>query len=391
MKNKQPIIYIARDEKQHQSFAVESGTHFIVHPGKNLNDILSLCSLHTVAAIVVTYDAITISGFDRFLEVMDTVNSIPLIVSVSFSQPQQMLELARLQKALVYLNGEASQQEKESAILSAIDEKKHQKACEEDMIGLQTKIIALERELSVAYDTARIKSAFIENLSHEIRTPLNAIIGFSQLIQNRDLPTRQLDTYHDLIEKGVNELFALLEDIMLMSKIDNHELELREKPTEIKEFFTLFYNEIKYNPTYRSKERVDILVPQSFTDNICFYTDSRKLKDILNRLVHNAYKFTEEGNIEIGYSFSQHEDQQLLHFFVKDSGKGIPEEQLNMIFDRFNKLETKNEMLYRGLGIGLTISQALARIIHAKITVESEISKGSTFMVSIPFKPCTRN
>ncbi len=388
MKHKQPILYLNQDSDFQNKFAEKCKTYFLVHPAKNIKEAENIICRYPLNAVVADFQTLKKEDTKHFHYLIKREKNIPVIISLDFSDPITIKQVINHSSAFVYMDTSSSITEMIEKISQVIEQSKNTSYDEDLLIEKNTEILKLKKELSVVNDNIQIKSAFIANLSHEIRTPLNAIIGFSQLIQNRDLPKEQLNTYHDIIEKGINNLFSLLEDIMLMAKIDNQQLTCRENPTYIKEFFTLFYNEIKYNPSYQTKPDVDILVPRFFEEDICFYTDSRKLKDILHRLVNNAYKFTEEGTIEVGYNISTHTDHHIMHFFVKDTGKGIPIEKLNLIFDRFNKLETRQDKLYKGLGIGLTISQALARIIKAKITVESEIEKGSTFMVSIPFRAC---
>ena len=137
--------------------------------------------------------------------------------------------------------------------------------------------------------------------------------------------------------------------------------------------------------TYSHQQNSDVKFiydNRDFTDKLIIKSDPNRFKQVLNNLLNNAFKFTESGKISFGYKIE--EDKQII-FYVKDTGIGIAEDKLDVIFDRFRKIEDNNAKIYRGTGLGLTISKKLIELLGGKIWVESEFDKGSTFNFSIPF------
>lgn len=230
--------------------------------------------------------------------------------------------------------------------------------------GKQLKI-AKER----AEEADHLKSAFLANMNHEIRTPLNAIVGFSQVIADEE----DADTRHELsnIIQNNNELLQrLIEDVLDISKIESNTLTFVLGDQELKTLMKDIYSVIQM----RMPDHVELRLNESppFT----LHTDRNRLTQVLTNLLTNAIKHTKKGYICFGYNVTDEE----VRFYVTDTGEGIPEDQLNRVFDRFVKLTEWTT----GVGLGLAISKALVTKLGGHMEVTSKYGEGSTFSVIFP-------
>jgi len=232
-----------------------------------------------------------------------------------------------------------------------------------------------------AENSDRLKSAFLANMSHEIRTPLNAIVGFANIILEEDLSIEEKEKYFSYINQNSNQLIGLINDIIDISKIEsgqliiqNSEFNLNQHLREIEEIIT---NE-KHN---RNKSHLLIFLENELSDNDCDISiDPYRLRQILINLLVNAVKFTPKGFIQFGYRIL--EDEMIL-FYVRDSGIGISKDDQKLIFQNFRKLDNTISRRYGGTGLGLAISENLVNLMGGKIWLQSELGKGTTFYFTI--------
>ncbi len=250
---------------------------------------------------------------------------------------------------------------------------------------VKERTLDLEKAKEKAEQADELKSAFFANMSHEIRTPMNAIIGFSNLIDDKEIGEGQRTELTKLIKKNSNSLLALFDDIIDIAKIESDQLEIREKEcqvhTVLKDVLLEFDDDIK------SIDHITFKVNQEQIAYPLFIKcDPYRLTQILKKLVSNAIKFTEKGIIEFGYSLDFIDTKKEIMFFVRDTGIGLTIEQQKQIFSRFTKIENNKQKIYRGAGLGLTITKNLVELMGGTIHVESEVNKGSTFYFNIPYK-----
>ncbi len=243
--------------------------------------------------------------------------------------------------------------------------------------------IDLKNAKEKAEESDRLKSSFLANMSHEIRTPMNAIIGFSDLLVDPETEEDEREELVTHINNNCNTLLHLIDDIIDLAKIEANELTVFIKNTDInqaiEEEFDMF-NEAKKKI---DKKHIDIVLDNaSFIENFYLKTDPYRFKQILANLTDNALKYTETGSVHIGYKILKKDN--LVEFYVKDTGIGIPADKQGEIFHRFNKIETNTSKLYRGTGLGLAITQNLVERLGGTIRVDSEIGKGSTFYYTLP-------
>ena len=235
-------------------------------------------------------------------------------------------------------------------------------------------IIAKER----AEESDRLKSAFLANMSHEIRTPMNGILGFAGLLTTPNLTGEKQQEYIRIIENSGKRMLNIINDIVSISKIESGILEVNISESNLNEQMEYIHNFFK---SETDKKEIQFICNNKLSKkDITINTDKEKLYAILTNLVKNAIKFTNKGTIEFGCD----KKGKFLEFYVKDSGVGIRQEQMTLIFERFRQGSESLSRNYEGAGLGLSISKAYVELLGGKIWVESEEGKGSTFYFTIP-------
>ena len=230
---------------------------------------------------------------------------------------------------------------------------------------------ALVQARNRAEESDRLKTAFIANMSHEIRTPLNAIVGFTSLLPDiTDDAERQ--GLLDLVNENTQKLLRIVDDVVSISKIESGQEQLVMTTFDLN---NLLIEAMNY---FASKVNPNVEMKQSFAqESLTITTDMIRLSTIAKHLVSNATKFTTQGIIEVGYD--QPQDGRVV-IWVRDTGKGIAEENLERIFERFFKVDE----FVPGAGLGLSICRVMAYSLGGEITVDSKLGEGSVFRVSIP-------
>jgi signal transduction histidine kinase/CheY-like chemotaxis protein len=218
-----------------------------------------------------------------------------------------------------------------------------------------------------------LKSSFLANISHEIRTPLNSIVGFARLLLKVGRADRR--KYVSIIEKNSDMLLHLIDDIIDLSKMESKEVRLRTDRCSL----LSIVEDIKMSHIDKTKEGVSLELDNDLS-NVVIYTDESRLKQVLNNLVGNAIKFTDNGYIRIGYCVKERD----ILFRIEDTGIGIPKEESDYIFERFTQLDEKDSRKYGGTGLGLPISKKIVELLGGKIWFESKVGKGTTFFFTIP-------
>ncbi len=235
-----------------------------------------------------------------------------------------------------------------------------------------------------AEESDKLKTAFLSNMSHEIRTPMNAILGFSNLLSHKGVGDHEKKEFVNLIRLNANNLMSLVEDIIDISKMESGQFELNNSPCSLHKLLQEVHDIYEEELFRRGVTTVKIYLKKGLSDdNIQILVDAARLKKILMNLVGNAIKFTDKGYVEFGYNIN---NSQQLHFYVKDTGIGLPEGSEELIFDRFYKCSNNEDKLYGGTGIGLTIARYLIQYMGGDIWVEPKTIVGTTFHFTIPFQ-----
>jgi signal transduction histidine kinase/ligand-binding sensor domain-containing protein/CheY-like chemotaxis protein len=250
---------------------------------------------------------------------------------------------------------------------------------------VQERTSELEVALAKAEESERLKSGFLANMSHEIRTPLNAIIGFSGLLNDRELTDQQREEYNRIINHNCKMLLQLIDDILNISIIESGRLKLDRQECQINKIFSEL-EEIFSNKSNIHGEKNVRLINECNALNLSLSTDRIRLFQVLSNLIDNALKFTEKGSVNFGCELLGKSGNQYIRFYVKDTGIGLTEKQISQLFQRFSRVADSNDKLYRGTGLGLSICKNLVELLGGKIWVESVLNEGSTFYFTHPYK-----
>lgn len=233
-----------------------------------------------------------------------------------------------------------------------------------------------------AEESDRLKTAFLHNLSHEIRTPMNAIKGFSGLLVDSFDDKEALKEFAEIISQRSNDLLVIINDILDIAQIESGNLTITVEPCHIKSLVSEIHRFFVGEQRRLNKQHIQFeVVLKIDNEDFVFETDCVKLKQILTNLISNAFKFTDNGKIELGCVGGA---SGYLDFYVSDTGIGIPMDKFEAIFDRFYQHNHNRSVLYGGNGLGLSIVSGLLDALHGKIWLESKEGVGSTFYVSIP-------
>ena len=247
-------------------------------------------------------------------------------------------------------------------------------------------LLVTEKELLKAKIKAEeadmLKSAFLANMSHEIRTPLNAIVGFANLLAEDDLTPDKKEQFLTYIFNSSETLTNIISDILDIAKIEAGQLVIKPAPTNISSILQELHSTFIEESKRRNKGDLEIILKMPDEPiNSLIITDGNRLKQVISNLLQNALKFTLEGSITFGYHII---DDKSIEFFVKDTGVGIENDKLNLIFDRFQKIDNKNVQNPTGTGLGLSIVKKIVEMFGGNISVESNINVGTQFTFSLP-------
>lgn len=224
-----------------------------------------------------------------------------------------------------------------------------------------------------------LKTEFLHNMSHEIRTPMNGIIGFSELLQIRELSDEKKNNFTNIIINSGKQLLRIIDDILEISSLQSKQVNRKDTRLNLNstlmELFSIFKG--------KSEERqLAFHLNKSLTDKESYIiSDFGLINRILYKLLQNAIQYTDKGFIELGY-YTKEED---LVIYVKDTGIGISPKNQKLIFEHFSQEDLGHKRLKEGLGLGLAIAKENAHLLDGEITVESEKGKGSTFSLIIPY------
>jgi PAS domain S-box-containing protein len=236
----------------------------------------------------------------------------------------------------------------------------------------------LKDALIKAQESDRLKSAFLANMSHEIRTPMNGIIGFTGLLAEPGLSVEEKREFISIIQKSSERMLNTVNDLIDISKIETGQMQMvfsminvNQQLQTLLDFFVLQAKE--KNLTLKLNNKINI-------DNANISTDVTKFDSILTNLIKNAIKYTDYGTIEVGCSC----EGNLFHFYVSDTGIGIPKHRQEAVFKRFEQADINDSRAIQGSGLGLTIAKAYIEMLGGKIWLESQEGKGSVFNFTLP-------
>lgn len=262
--------------------------------------------------------------------------------------------------------------------------KKYILGCGMDITGrydIESDLIAANQ---LVEHSLKVKDQFISNMSHEIRTPLNAVIGFTDLLIDTTLTSQQSE-YTQIVKAASQNLLALINNILDMSKIESGSIALESLPMDIKQ---IVLDAAKIFEPKAATKKIKIIT--HVADNIPgkLLGDQLRVSQIFYNLVGNAIKFTDTGYVEISCKLvnGTDEEKQYISFSVRDTGIGVPAEKQSLIFDRFTQANSDTTRLYGGTGLGLNIAKSIVDLHGGKLHLESTPGKGTVFQFILPFQ-----
>jgi PAS domain S-box-containing protein len=253
----------------------------------------------------------------------------------------------------------------------------------QDITDLKKIELDLIKSKEKAEESDKLKSAFLANMSHEIRTPMNAIMGFSSLLKEKEFKKEKQNYFLNIINSRTKDLLRIIDDVIDISKIEANQLRIEKTDFSLNKALLEIYSGIKSDLQNQNRDDLKIRInEQLLVKPLIIHSDESRLKQVLLNLIYNAVKFTENGFIEFGYSIER--DDNILQFYVKDTGIGIPEKAGEFIFERFRQADDSTSRKYGGTGLGLPICKSVVELLGGKIWFESEEEKGTTFYFTVP-------
>ncbi|SCA55327.1 putative Histidine kinase [Candidatus Terasakiella magnetica] len=246
----------------------------------------------------------------------------------------------------------------------------------------------IEEENIIAKDKAetsnKVKSEFLASMSHELRTPMTGVLGFADLLLEDELEEDSRDKVYR-IKNSTHALLRVVNDILDMSKLEAGKMEIEHIDFRLKdlveEVVSVFNHRRKTDQHIEKK----LAFSEGFPETVC--SDPTRIRQILLNLIGNAHKFTHEGEVRISAEIVQRDQgDEFLKFTVADTGIGMSEDTLNMLFSEFTQADASISRKYEGTGLGLAISKRLSELLGGRIGVQSELGKGSTFWFEVPYK-----
>ncbi|HCV02768.1 ATP-binding protein [Pseudoalteromonas sp. SSMSWG5] len=336
-----------------------------------ISNAVSLFAIYLLTALIIAYiiiRRIILQPIEQLVEFSHAVTTGDLNCPINIKSQDEIGTLASGFKMM------------RAAVRQQINSMHEQHSLLEETVAKRTQEYLDAKEQ--AEQSNQAKSRFLANMSHELRTPLNAVLGFSQLLQDSETDKNKR-RYLEAISISGNSLLNVLNDILDLSKVDAGKMQLDidrvEIPTMCHELNMMFLQ-------LSAQKDLELQVTAHPDLTTPVLLDSNKLRQVLTNLIGNAIKFTSQGSVKVFFDFKAHNDNSHIDIkvHVKDTGKGIPSDQQELIFNDFEQVQGQRSSEFGGTGLGLAISLRFIKLMGGELSVISEKDRGSEFIVSIP-------
>jgi signal transduction histidine kinase len=346
------------------------------------NEALSLMFETDFALVLLDVQMPIMDGFEtaEIMRSSEKTRNVPIIFVTAISTERKHIFKGYEKGAVDYLYKPLDLEILKSKIKAYIEFFKHKQELLDTTIKLEKTIDELNSARVIAEEATKAKSSFLANMSHEIRTPLNGIIGMAELILMDELPDLQRDRLVDL-KSSSESLLEIINEILDISKIEADKLELENTSFSLRKMIEKSVRLLAVKAFEKKIEmvcRIDPAIPDYYMG------DSLRIKQILINLLGNAIKFTKQGYVGV---FVEHvgtiSNSIALKFSVKDTGIGIEEDRVHLVFQSYFQAENSTSRNYGGTGLGLTISKKLVEMMGGEIGVQSKKEEGSEFFFNL--------
>ncbi len=352
---------------------------FILNPSNEslLSQTTIILGISTIVLLICTiYLFIALYKKKKSLTLLDTkFESEKNIQDKSSKEAEEAnKQLADLRKIINFQKEQITQQDTKRIEL--------EQKLDEEVLKRTTE---LHTALEKSQESNKLKEAFLEKISREVRTPLNAILGFINLLNDPNLSKIDREYYFKFIRESGNNLLVLIDNIVDFVKLETGELIIEEKICNINLLLSDLVDKYR-SRTLREGSGITILYkkPDKKTEALI---DCKRVIHIVDQLLNNSVKFTEEGNIEVSYKIEN--NKHVIQ--VTDTGIGIDKKYQEIIFERFYQIESESRDVFQGAGLGLTIAKGITDLLGGHIKVNSALNEGTTFTVELPLKQLSRS
>lgn len=370
----------------------------VIHTATSGFEGLELSEKNHYSLVLLDIQMPEMDGFETLKKMRDSAKNklVPVIlISAIFTEDQYKIK--GIETGAVDFIPKPVNPEILRAKIKVLLELEEHKEFLKTLVGeLKTKNVQLKKEIkkrkkveadlrkakAKAEKTSELKSKILVNMSHEIRTPVNSILGFADLIANTSIPTADKERYVRYVSSSSQNLLFLIDEILDHSRIEAGEFSINMAPCRAGDILIELLESFNRIKSQFGKTDITISIHPPAQDLI-FETDPQRLRQVLINLLSNALKYTKEGQIDFGCEINN----DLIRFYVKDTGIGISAEEIEHIFSRFMRIESQDSLQSQGTGLGLSIAQKIIQMMGGEIGVESTFNKGSEFFFTLPYLP----